>query len=61
MCRVRMRAASESQKIRSASPPLPMIWAWRLGTFHRFAHYRIRVLPYAGRPNWHLLATITPR
>jgi hypothetical protein len=38
-----------------------MIWAWRLGTFHRFAHYRIRVLPYAGRPNWHLLATITPR
>lgn len=29
--------------------------------FRRFAHYRIRVLLYAGRPNWGLLATITPR
>jgi transposase len=29
--------------------------------FRRFAHYRIRVLLYAGRPNWQLLATITPR
>jgi transposase len=29
--------------------------------FHRFAHYRIRVLLYTGRPNWDLLATITPR
>jgi len=27
----------------------------------RFRHYRIRVLLYAGRPNWHLLPTITPR
>ena len=27
----------------------------------RFRHYRIRVLLYAGRPNWHLLDTITPR
>lgn len=27
----------------------------------RFAHYRIRVLLYAGRPNWTLLDTITPR
>ena len=27
----------------------------------RFDHYRIRVLLYAGRPNWDLLATITPR
>ena len=25
--------------------------------FRRFAHYRIRALLYAGRPNWHLLAT----
>ena len=29
--------------------------------FRRFAHYRIRVLLYAGKPNWRLLATITPR
>jgi transposase len=29
--------------------------------FRCFAHYRIRVLLYAGKPNWDLLATITPR
>ena len=29
--------------------------------FTRFRNYRIRVLLYAGRPNWHLLATLTPR
>jgi transposase len=29
--------------------------------FRKFAHYRIRVLLYAGRPNWDLLPTITPR
>jgi transposase len=29
--------------------------------FRRFAHYRIRVLLYAGRPDWSLLATVTPR
>ena len=29
--------------------------------FRCFAHYRIRVLLYAGRPNWDLLATVTPR
>jgi transposase len=29
--------------------------------FRRFAHYRIRSLLYAGRPNWALLATVTPR
>ena len=29
--------------------------------FRRFANYRIRALLYAGRPNWDLLATITPR
>lgn len=29
--------------------------------FRQFAHYRIRALLYAGKPNWHLLATITPR
>ena len=28
--------------------------------FTNFAHYRIRALLYAGRPNWELLATITP-
>ncbi len=28
--------------------------------FRRFAHYRIRVLLYAGRPNWDLLATVDP-
>jgi transposase len=27
----------------------------------RFAHYRIRVLLYAGKPNWGLLDTVTPR
>ncbi len=29
--------------------------------FRRFANYRIRSLLYAGRPNWELLATVTPR
>jgi transposase len=29
--------------------------------FRRFLHFRIRALLYAGRPNWHLLATLTPR
>ena len=29
--------------------------------FRRFAHYRIRALLYAGRPNWDLLATWTHR
>jgi transposase len=29
--------------------------------FRKFQHYRIRVLLYAGKPNWDLLATITPR
>ena len=29
--------------------------------FRRFTHYRIRVLLYAGRPNWDLLASVTPR
>ena len=27
----------------------------------RFRNFRIRVLLYAGRPNWDLLASITPR
>ena len=27
----------------------------------RFAHYRIRALLYAGKPNWTLLAGLTPR
>lgn len=29
--------------------------------FRRFRHYRIRSLLYAGRPDWTLLTTITPR
>ena len=29
--------------------------------FHRFAYYRILAPLYAGKPNWALLATITPR
>ncbi len=29
--------------------------------FRRFRNYRIRVLLYAGRPNWDLLATLKPR
>ena len=29
--------------------------------FRNFQNYRIRALLYAGRPNWDLLATITPR
>jgi len=28
--------------------------------FHRFDHYRIRALLYAGKPNWSLLDTLTP-
>ena len=29
--------------------------------FRRFRNYRIRALLYAGKPNWDLLTTITPR
>ena len=29
--------------------------------FRRFTHYRIRALLYAGKPNWALLADLTPR
>ena len=29
--------------------------------FRRFTNYRTRVLLYAGKPNWQLLETITPR
>ena len=29
--------------------------------FRRFGNYRIRALLYAGKPNWDLLTTITPR
>jgi transposase len=29
--------------------------------FRSYRNYRIRALLYAGRPNWDLLATITPR
>jgi transposase len=29
--------------------------------FRRFGHYRIRVLLHAGKPNWELLLTVTPR
>jgi hypothetical protein len=28
--------------------------------FRRFAQYRLRVLLYAGRPNWNLIDTIDP-
>jgi hypothetical protein len=28
--------------------------------FRRFTHYRLRVLLYAGRPNWNLINTIDP-
>jgi hypothetical protein len=34
--------------------------AGRLG-FTSFRNYRIRSLLYAGKPNWVLLATVTPR
>ncbi|MGH9205767.1 MAG: ISL3 family transposase [Acidimicrobiales bacterium] len=29
--------------------------------FSRFRNYRVRALLYAGKPNWRLLATVTPR
>jgi len=29
--------------------------------FTSFRNYRVRSLLYAGKPNWDLLATITPR
>ncbi len=29
--------------------------------FTRFGNYRVRVLLDAGRPNWDLLTTVTPR
>jgi transposase len=30
-------------------------------SFRRFRNYRVRALLYAGKPNRHLLATVTPR
>ena len=29
--------------------------------FRSFRHYRVRTLLYAGRPDWSLLASVTPR
>ncbi len=29
--------------------------------FTNFRNYRVRTLLYTGRPNWDLLATLTPR
>ncbi|MCZ7534671.1 MAG: transposase [Acidimicrobiia bacterium] len=29
--------------------------------FTNFRNYRVRVLLYAGKPNWDLLASVTPR
>jgi transposase len=38
------------------------VWIKRIAFgFTSFRNYRIRVLLYAGRPNWDRLATITPR
>jgi transposase len=28
--------------------------------FRRFRNYRVRALLYAGKPNWDLIATVTP-
>ncbi len=28
--------------------------------FRKFRNYRVRALLYAGKPNWELLATVTP-
>jgi hypothetical protein len=28
--------------------------------FRKFRNFRVRALLYAGKPNWELLATITP-
>ncbi|MGI8792661.1 MAG: hypothetical protein ACR2H3_05720 [Acidimicrobiales bacterium] len=43
------------RKLKSAAGPK------RVGFgFRRFAHYRLRVLLYAGRPNWDLLNTTDP-
>jgi transposase len=37
-------------------------WVKRIAFgFRRFTNYRTRVLLYAGRPDWQLLATLTPR
>ena len=37
-------------------------WVKRIAFgFTRFRNFRTRVLLYAGRPNWALLATVTPR
>ena len=48
---------SEAPEIRSAIKRIKRV---AFGV-RRFRHYRIRVLLYAGRPDWDLLDTITPR
>ena len=46
---------------RSGQQPDQARQACRVRVPTRFRNYRIRVLLYAGRPNWDLLATLTPR
>ena len=35
--------------------------AWSNFSIRQIKNYRIRALLHAGKPNWDLLATITPR
>ncbi len=45
----------------SQTGPTEAMIIWSRFGFRSFRNYRIRALLYAGKPNWSLLATITPR
>ena len=54
------RAHVSNGPTEAANNPIKRVKRVAFG-FRRFSHYRIRALLYGGKPNWDLLATITPR
>ncbi len=44
----------------AANSPIKRVKRVAIG-FRRFANYRTRALLHAGKPNWDLLASVTPR
>ena len=61
MCCRHLNFLSETTKVASARLSVnPGHFQAAFG-FTSFQNYRIRTLLYAGKPNWDLLPTITPR
>ena len=59
-CRTRSKPTSGKQLQITVNNLIKRVKRAAFG-FTSFRNYRIRSLLYAGKPNWDLLATITPR